>query len=278
MEYAIGEIRRRRFHKDMEDPSILSRAELEKIAIRRGVWSKEDSNKSLMLQQQIGQIMGALDSVGYHTVDEVLTKYNATIQKLFVEFDSHERKDEIMATINRYFDLDNDEPNPEDHTTIFKAAPNSNVEEHLSEARLYRTQIKLLQELQKARAELEPLLVTSAKLFKDSIEMRADREEALAKLYYCVKQNDKPLWPSFENMLDVNPRDLELLMEDMYFFERGIPDKDRTVLGRHGFTLRAPIEATSDDSQGSPLPNSNGESQPNELISSSETQEPVTSA
>lgn len=278
MEYAIGELRLAQYHKDLKNESILSRAELEKLAIKRGIWSKEDSERSNQLQARIGQIMSLLDRVGYQSLSEVLDQYNETVSALMASFVDHEQEDEIVEAIYRYFDLGSEVQDKEDHSLIFKSAPNTDAEEALDKARLLRTQIKLLEELQSARETLEPLLVESARLFKDSIEMRSDRAETLGKLYHCVTKNGKPLWKSFEAMMDERPRDLELLMEEMYFFERGIPDKDRNILGRHGFTMRAPTENSSDDLPGSPLSNSNGESQPSEPISSGSSMESTTSA
>lgn len=274
MEFAIGELRGRQYQKDLLDESILSRAELEKLAIRRGIWTKDDSERSGQLQSEIGQMMALLDNVGYKSLDVVLGEYKVSLEALMESFDEHPSKDEVIAAINRYFDLTNDSPNKEDHSTVFKAAPNSDVEEQLDKARLLRTQIKLLEQLQKARLELEPLIVESSRLFKDSIEARADRTEALAKLYHCVTNaKGQPLWKTFDTIMDEKPRDLELLMEEMYFFERGIPDRDRQILGRHGFTMRAPTENSSEDLPGSPLLNSDGESQPSEPISSGSSTE-----
>jgi len=274
MEFAVGEMRGRQYQKDLRDETILSRAELEKLAIRRGIWDKADSERSLQLQSEIGQIMALLDNVGYKSLDVVLGEYTIALQALMDSFEEHDNKEMVTGAIQRYFDLQNESPEKADHSLIFKNAPNSDVEEQLDKARLLRTQIKLLEQLQKARQELEPLLIESARLFKDSIEMRADRTEALAKLYHCVTtRKGQPLWKSFDALMDEKPRDLELLMEEMYFFERGIPDRDRNILGRHGFTMRAPTENSFDDSPGSPQPSSNGESQPSEPISSGSSME-----
>ena len=268
MEFAISEIRGRQYQKDLMDESVLSKAELERLAIRRGIWTREDADRSLALQAQIGQIMALLDNVGYKSLDVLLSEFTKALETLSEAFDKHENKDEIQSAIYRYFDLSNDSPDKEDHSLIFKAAPNSDVEDQLNQTRILRTEVKLMEQLQEARKELEPLLVESARLFKDSIEERANRAETLAKLYHCVTQNGKPLWDKYDKILDEKPRDIEILMEEMFFFERGIPDRDRNILGRHGFTLRAPSENSSDDSPGSPLPNSDGESQPSEPISS----------
>ncbi len=279
MEHNIGEIRRARYSEDLNDEKILSRAELERLAIRRGMWSKEDSNRIQVLQNRLGQIMGLLDTVGYMTTEEVLQKFNEALKKLEDMFEDHAEKDRIIDSLYRYYNLDNASQSVEDYNVVFKNAPNSSVEDLLSKANLYRSQIRLLEEKAIAQKELEPLIIDQARLFKDSIEERSNRVETLAKIFYCVTRSDgSRLWESFDKIMDEKPRDLELLMEDVYFFERGIPDEDRKILSRHGFTMRAPIQDSSEDSQGSPLSNSDGESPQNEPISSGNSTELVTSS
>lgn len=273
MDFAISEVRGRQYQKDLMDENILSQAELEKLAVRRGIWTKEDSERSLRLQAQIGQIMALLEHVGYKSIDALVLDFNKTLADLSESFSAHEEREAIDEAIYRYFDLDNTAQDKADYSKVFKAAPNSSTEEYLDKARTLRAEIKLMEQLQEAKRELEPLLIESNRLFKDSIEERAKRAEAMAKLYHCVTRDGKPLWDKFDKILDEKPRDIEMLMEEMFFFEQGIPDRERNILGRHGFTLRAPIENSSDDSQGSPLPNSDGESQPNEPISSGKPSE-----
>jgi DNA-binding ferritin-like protein (Dps family) len=278
MEFQIGERRRKQYQDDLKNDEIMSQSELEKVAIKRGIWTKEDSERSQVLQNRIGQIMGLLDTVGYQTVNAVLIKFNDAIDKLVALYKEHPEEDKVTLAIYRYYNLETEVQDMADHSLIFNNAPNSSVEDHMQEIQLYRTQIKLLEEKSIAQKELEPLLVDKARLFKDSIEERSNRVEALAKIYFCaLKEDGQPIWKNFEAMWNEKPRDLELLLEEMFFFERGVPDRDRNILARHGFTLRVPTENSSDDLPGNPLPNLDGESQPSEPISSGNSTELIAS-
>jgi hypothetical protein len=262
----IAEARRRQYHKDLKDPSILSKSELEKEAIRRGIWSSDRSEKLSALQNRIGQIMGLLDSVGYESVDTVLDKYNRAIERLRSFYENNQ---EAQDAITRYFHLD-EKQNLEDYNYLFKNATTTEIDEVMSESQLFRTQIELLSELSTARKEMRPLMEEHVRLNMDSIESRMDRVEQLAKLYYCTTTEDgKPVWPSFDAMWDAAPKELELVLEEMWCFDQGIPDEQRKILGRHGFMLRAPTEVSSEGSPGTPQPNFNGESVQSEQTSSS---------
>lgn len=266
-EREIAEARRRQYHKDMRDESILSKAELEKEAIRRGIWSKDNKLKLDSLQTRIGQIMGLLDSVGYESVDVVIRKYEQTVNKLRGLYEDENIA--VQEAITRYFHLDG-VGDPADHKLIFEEATTTDVDDAMAEAQLIRTQIELLTELKKSRDEMRPLLQDFVRLNMDSIESRMDRVEQLAKLYYCVTKDGKTVWTSFDAMWDCPPKDLEILLEELYYFEEGIPDEYRKILGRHGFTLRVPTETnSSESSQGIPQSNSSGESAPSEQTSSS---------
>jgi hypothetical protein len=268
-EMAISEVRRRQYHADFQDRTILSRAEMRAEALRRGIWTMAQEEKVTLLQTRIGQIMGLLNVVGYQSVDEVIQKFDdatAALAALFAE------KPEAQAAVRRYFDI-NERPDPADHKLIFESATTTAVDDAMSEATLYRTQVELLTELASTRKELQPLMREQVRLFMDTIEARMDRKEELAKVYYCTSTPEgAPLWPTFEAMFRASPSALEVLLEEMYFFEHGISDADRLVLSRHSFTLRAPTtEASSDDSPGAPTSNSSGESLPSAPTSSSAT-------
>lgn len=268
----IAEARRRQYHKDLKDPTILSKTELEKEAIRRGIWATEKTERMKELQERIGQIMGLLDSVGYENVDTVLDKYNRAVDALRALYVDNV---EAQETITRYFHLD-EKQKIEDYDYLFRNANTTEIDEIMSQAQLFRSQIELLSELRTAQKEMQPLMHDHVRLNMDSIESRMDRVEQLAKLYYCVtKEDGKSVWPTFDAMWDAPPKELEIMLEEMWCFEQGIPDEQRKILGRHGFMLREPTEVSSDDLPGTPQPNSNGESVQNEPTSSSVSTESV---
>jgi hypothetical protein len=266
-ERLIAEVRRQQYHKDLQDASILAKSQLEQIAIQRGMWSEDKTLRLSNLSHRVGEIMGILDTVGYQSVEKVVDEYYALVGKLAEQFESQELKDTVVA----YFNLDS----PSDKklkVKLMKEATSSNVDDMLSEGDLMRDQIDLLHEMAKTRKELNELQVQHTRLFVDSIESRADRAEELAQLYYCISDMDgKHLWPSFDEIMDQPPEEIEFLMTEMFYFINGITEEFKAILGKHGFVKRqtTTVEA-SDDSPDLPPISLDGESQESEQVSSSE--------
>lgn len=270
MQFLIGEEYRKQFHKDVKDPEILSRAELENAYIRRGMWSPDLEERIASLMRQIGVLMHTLELLGYGNREEVITEYFSLRERLSGMF-----KDDVyvLDAIDRYFNLDVD-ASPADRKIIWEAAETSDVDEILEDADNLREQISLLIEMRGLRDELNSLQLKRATLFRDCLEFRADRAEQLAQIYYCCRkaEDDSPLWPSVQDIWDADPDTIEFLQTELYFFNNGITDDMRDVLGRHGFMERAVVtEDSSDDSQDRPKDSSGGELAENEQPTSLES-------
>lgn len=267
----IAEARRQQYHKDLRDKTILSKAELEKEAIERGIWSVEKKVNTEKRLERVGELMGLLDVAGYEGTDQVLDAYQKATARLLALF---EEKSEVIAAIVRYFNLDL-QPQPEDDRLIRTEAPSTEVDEVMEECKQLRNQLELLHDLGRERAELRALQEEYARLVKDSIEARMDVVEEMAKIYYCTLTEDgSPLWPDLDSMWDADPYDIDRLAEEIFFFENGISPEYRKLLGRHGFTQRVPD--TSDSSESSPehpQPNSSGDLPDSEPSSSSNSTE-----
>lgn len=273
-ERLIAEIRRKQYHADLQDKSILSKTELEKEAIRRGMWSPE--RKALMdgLMARAGELMTLLDLTGYEGVDQMLNDYQAVVNDLVNLFDGHEQAAEVVGAIVRYYNLDAD-PEAEDREIIRTNAPSTEVDDKMDRAKVLRTQIEMMHELGKVRKEHQEIMHDYIRLTKDSIESRMDRVESLANIYHCATKPDgQPLWETFESMWDDDPYDVALVEEELYFFNYGYTSEFKKMLGKHGFMLRVPDTSdTSESSPGHPKSSFSGElpeSEPSTSSSSSE--------
>lgn len=268
----IAEERRNQYHRDLKNPDILSKTELEQIYIKRGMWSASEASRMADLSKKVGDIMAALDGVGFRSLDPLLDEFHDAVTELRDHFAEDE---EALAAVNRYFDLDKT-PTASDRFLMRDRAKSSAMDDVIQRAEGTRAQIDLLYELAKARNELNVLQQKHTRLFVDSIESRMDRKEEFARLYCCATHADTgtALWPTFDEMLDAPAEVIETLMNEMFYFMYGITDEFKEVLSRHGFIQRATdTDDSSEGSPGRPQSNSDGESLDSEPTSSSEPTE-----
>lgn len=272
-ERLIAEARRKQYHADLKDESILSRDEIEAIAIRRGMWSPELSKKITELTQRVGEAMAILDAIGFKSLDGLLDAFNNAVSDLLKEFED----EEIRAAIRRYFSFDKEEAGKsEDKLKILKAATSSRVDELMEEAENLRAQIRLLENMFEVRKELAELQARQARLFMDSIEARADRAEELARVYYCCTDaaTGKHLWPTLDDLWKAPAEDVEFLLLEYHYFANGITEEFREAMEKYGFIRRLTgTKPSSADSPDQPQSNSDGESVGSEPTDSSPAME-----
>lgn len=274
-ERMIADVRGKQYHKDLQNPEILSHAQLEKLAIDRNMWSEEKGERVQELSRRTGELMGILDALEYDSLDTVSEEYSATFNRLLEIFSENE---EIGGAVKAYFDLEG-RPVFSDRRAIMAAAPSTEVDDLLEKADGLRTQIELLRELATTRKDLNDLQMEQSRLFMDSIEARADRAEEIAQIYYCcTKENGTPIWPSFDDAWDSTPDIIEFLLTNYFYFSHGITPEFQKILEKHGFTKRVPdTEDGSESSPEHPKPSSDGELPLSEQPTSSESAAPTTS-
>lgn len=268
-EKQIAEARRKQTHKDMRDPDVLSRDQLEKLAIEKGMWTPDMTQRITDLTHKTGEAMGLLDSLGFKEFDAVLRDFQTTVVELLRVYDEDPTTREIVS---RYYDLSLT-PDAKDRSAIMDAAPSTVVDDLLETGDMLRTQMDLLNEMFKIRKELNELQAKQVRVFLDSLESRADRAEELATLYYCTMnaESGKPLWPSYEEIWNARAEDVAFLMDEYHYFRHGITDEFKETLGKYGFIRRlTDTPNSSDDSPDQPQSNSDGESAAPVLVSSSE--------
>jgi hypothetical protein len=268
----IGEVRRKQYQRDLRDEEILSRAEIEKIAIRRGMWAPETTERIEDLTRKVGEAIGILDVIGFESLEELLRAYRENVANLYQHAGA---EDEVADAVRRFTDLEG-KVAAKDRAKIARAATTTEVDDLLDAVTAQRTQIELLHELGKVKRELRDLTERQTRLFLDSIESRTDRAEELARIYYCARhaETGEPLWPTYEEIWHVAPETLEVVITEMHDFLYGVSEEFKKTLGKYGFRKR--LTSTPDSSGDSPVQppsNSDGESAVSEPISSSEATE-----
>lgn len=261
----IAEARQKQYHTDMRTPDVLSHAQLEKIAIERGMWTADMKDRLDELSRKVGEAMIALDAAGFLSLDELGAQYQAISTKLL---DAFAEQSEILDAIHRYLDLDAT-ATLADRTAITAAAPSTDIDEWLDEADAVRSQMELLKEFLALRKELDKLQEIQTTIFVDSIESRAQRAENMARLYYCTSKvpegtrsgdavKGTPIWPTLQGCYASRAEEIEVLLMEYNYFVNGITDEFKEKLGKYGFIKRQ--NATSDSSDDSPvLPTSNSD-------------------
>lgn len=264
----IDEERRKQYHADYSDPTILSQHQMEEIALERGDWSPEDANRLEELWRRVAEIMGVLKALDYSGVTHLFEQYTEAVNKLYDLFKDDEEEEEedskeIADVIARFFNLDMQKRGA-DRAFLMKHATSTEETDLIQEAEYLRGQVELLNEMLEARKELNELQVRSARIFNQTVEARAEQAESMARMYHCAElvETGEPIWESIDVMWDADPEALTWLQAEMFYFLNGITDEMKEVLDIHGFTVRmVDTEDSSDDSQDHPMSNSDGESQ-----------------
>lgn len=274
-ERMIAEVRRKQYQADLKNRDVLSRDEIEQIAVERGMWSADISDRMTDLTRRVGEAMGILDGIGFKSLSHLLEGYQTNVTELLGLF---AEQPEIQDVVRAYYNLDVPQ-DAKDRAKILDSAPSTRVDDLIDQGETLRVQIELLHDMAKVRTELERLRMKETRLFLDSLESRADRAEELARVYYCSTKaaTGEPLYPSFDGpdgILHADPSETEVLVLKMAYFVNGVTPEFEEVLGRFGFTRR--LTDTGDSSEGShgqPESNSVGDSQESESSPSSEPSE-----
>jgi hypothetical protein len=267
-ERLIAEKRQRQHHTDLQarmpdnTPAVLSRAQLEKMGIERGVWSEEDNQRLAVLKTDIAKLMVALEGSGFVSEADTLLEYQLEVNKLIDLYPADDN--EAVEAILRFFDLDA-EGDPADMKIIRDRAITTEADDMIEELMTRRSQMYHHGRLQQFQVELQELTARYVRLTQDSIESRYERAEVLAQIFYCATRPDgTTLWASFDDIEDANAYDIEVLREELYFFWSGYHKDLVGMLRKNRFTVRVPettSEVSSDASPGHPESNSDGGSQ-----------------
>ena len=271
LDAAIAEQRRKVYHRDLQDKSILTRKQIANMLAERGIWGVEDDQKMTELMARSGDLIARLTALGYDTIQDLFMEISRVHTQLIEQLE--EADEPVLSALGRFFDVDSP-VNMTDLTTLRGASTTSTVDDLLERGNNLRIQAEYVKELSQVKSELSEMMTQQATYFGDSIEARAERAQNMAKIFYCVtKDGGQPVWDTFEAMWDEEPENVAWISSQIFYFENGITDDWAEVLYKHGFMERViATEESSENSPDHPPVKSDGESpSPQPLSSESAT-------
>lgn len=257
----IAQTVQRQYHKDLQDPSILSHEQLLKLVQERGEWSPAMDKEMEELQQSTSRDMGELFMDGMaqsNWTTELLDAAAAYREKAQASIQDPELLSAMLERFDRWLEWS---PERQDEwTTRFAAAQERDVYsvdadyqvlmgavsdltaiDNLNTIDELRDRLQRYVKLQRNRLRLSELQLKHAKIFSESVEQRRDNCEEMARLYFTadvVDADNKPLGPlakEFDGLWEFPESVIQWLLVEAYFFLNGIPDEAREYLQTFGF-------------------------------------------
>jgi hypothetical protein len=256
----IAQVVQRQYHKDLQNPEILSHEQILKLVQERGEWSSALDEEMKALGQSTARDMGDLfvDGVAQDSWTGDLLEAAAKFRKKVDELVPKDEKEAVLDRFNRWLEY-----SPERrafYTEQFAASQGKEVyspdydlqklmmsvsdleaADALNVIDELRDKLTRYVKLQKDRLRLAELQLKNAKIFADSVEQRRDNAEEMARLYFTtelVDEADKPVGPivpEFETLWDFPEPVIQWFLVEAYFFLNGIPDEAREYLQTFGF-------------------------------------------
>lgn len=256
----IAQVVQRQYHKDLQNPEILSHEQILKLVQERGEWSAALDEEMKALGQSTARDMGDLfvDGVAQDSWTGDLLEAAAKFRKKVDELVPKDEKEAVLDRFNRWLEY-----SPERrsfYTEQFAASQGKEVyspdydlqklmmsvsdleaADALNVIDELRDKLTRYVKLQKDRLRLAELQLKNAKIFADSVEQRRDNAEEMARLYFTtelVDEADKPVGPivpEFETLWDFPEPVIQWFLVEAYFFLNGIPDEAREYLQTFGF-------------------------------------------
>jgi hypothetical protein len=302
----IAQVVQRQYHKDLQNPDILSHEQIMKLVQERGEWSAEMEKEMQELQTSTSREMGDLfvNGVAQDSWTQLLLEASAGFRaKVNAQLDQ-DTAVEVMARFDRWLEF-----TPEkqayynahyaslqgkerysadfDLQMLMGAVLDLEAVQYLNDIDDLRDRLQRYVRLQQQRLRLAELQVRQAKIFSDSVEQRRDNTEELARLYFTAERVDEdgkpegPLCPEFDMIWEFPEAVVQWLLVEAYFFLNGIPDEAREYLQTFGFIAADAGETISpsgesEPSAESPAPlTSNPDSKPQEEMVAVSMGEPV---
>ncbi len=276
LERKIAEERRKVYHTDLKDSSVLTSEEVSRILNERGVWSADDDERLAGLTTDSAELMTRLTALGYESPSLLylaIIKAKGALTSQYGE----DITPEISEALERVFDMDTELVH-DDLKLLVTNSTNSDMHELISDVQGFVLQMEMLREFADVKVELGDLLETHTKFFGDTIEARGAQVERMARVFFCMRTPEgESLWDTLDDMWNEKPEIVAWCSSQLYYFEYGISDEYARALQTHGFMGRVTdTEDTSESSQGHPESNSDGELPESEPPSSSESEVPTT--
>lgn len=276
----IAQVVQRQYHKDLQNPDILSHEQIGKLVAERGEWNKAMDTEMSELQQRTNQEMGALFVTGVaqdNWTDDLL-EASAAFRKLIIDAKFTEDKtSSVLSRFDRWLEYTPEQQ--EQYTALFAeeqnrpmyspdydlqqlmtAVPDLSGVDYLQTLDDLRDKLQRYIRLQRDRLRLAELQIKHAKIFSESVEQRRDNTEEMARLYFTAERVDEEGKPAgslvdeFEQLWDFPEEAVQWFLVEAYFFLNGIPDEAREYLETFGF-----LQAESGDKT---IRSATGESEP----------------
>jgi tetratricopeptide (TPR) repeat protein len=257
----IAQVVQRQYHKDLQNPDILSHEQIVKLVEDRGEWSTALDEEMQRLQQTTSREMGDLfvDGMAQDSWSSDLMDAASTFRsKCTKAVSDEEKRKEILDRFDRWLEFSPDRKDwyTEKHAAsqnretysadydlqrLLEAVPDLEAVEALNTIDDLRERLYRYVKLQRDRLRLAELQLKHARIFSESVEQRRDNTEEMARLYFTTErldEQDKPigfLVSEFETLWDFPEPVIQWFLVEAYFFLNGIPDEAREYLQTFGF-------------------------------------------
>lgn len=260
----INKLVQQRYHRDLKDDDVLSDAEIQALAEKRGEWSTAKKKRMDELQELTTREMGRLWAEGFSP--DTATWANDIVQAAITfkaaldaaEDKTAEEKEAIGAVFDRW--LAYLPERHEEYTAKFAAiqgrevysvdadfahllehAPDFENVERLNEMDELKDKQRRLIQLTTQRLELQELQLKHARIFAGSAESKQQHNEELAQLYYTCHICDAHgvpkghLAPTFDALWEFPDEAIRWMLYESYFYHNEVPDEARDYLSNWGF-------------------------------------------
>lgn len=273
----------RKYHKDLQDPDLLSDERIMELAVAKGAWTAADDARITDLQESTtGQMAtlyqeGAVRSLEWSSEldekaarfvslatesDELTPELKDTLGMRFKRWLLYTPAKKAQYTTEFAASLGVDEYNPDkDLTWLLENAPTLEGLSLLEEIQELQDKIEQYLELRGKRLELDLLLRRRTEIFSNSVESRQRNAGQMARLFFTSERvvDGRPsgsLRASLDELYDLPPELIKWLIEEQFFFHNNIPRAARDYLSEFGFQTveRTAAEAQTDTSDGSTAP------------------------
>lgn len=307
----IAEVVQRQYHRDLQNPEILSREQVMKLVRERGEWTEQLEIEMKELQEKTNAEMGELFLNGIAKDDWTadLLKATSAFRAKLKALVAPEQEDSVERRLRRWIEYTSDQQKAYDeayaseqgretysvdvdYMQLKVAVPDFEAQGYLEQIEDLRDKLQRFIKLQRNRIRLAELQQKQTKIFADTVEQRRDNAEEMARLYFVTERLDEegrplgPLVPTFDDLWNWPEDVIQWFLVEVYFFLNGIPDEAREYLQTFGFlkadgedeTIRSP-NGESEPSDESPAPpNSKLDSSPATEASNSSDSSPVTTS
>lgn len=261
-----------RWFSDIQDPKVLSNAQVLKLVTERGEWSVEKQRRMDHLQDATTREMGRLWAEG---LTPETTSFSADLVKAaerFRDLCRASKVEDVSALLERFDrwmswsarskdDLEwEGYDQGQEQAWLFEQAPGIEAMDLVAEIDDLRQKQERLLTLIEQRVELSELQLKHSRMFSNTAESRRDHAEEMAQLYWTCDRVDasgRPsgrLTPTFDELWNWPEAAVRWLLLEAFFFHHNVSDVARSYLGTFGFFTGARANTGSANSEESPAP------------------------